>query len=65
MTTQTTTMCNHTFCLLPARAYSRMPAAYKVEQKFPNGYVKTTYVCESDMVEMRKVLSPTDTVIKL
>ena len=61
MTTQT--MCNHFFCLAPARAYSRHVAAYKVEQTFPwNGRTRTTYVCESDMVEMRKVLSPTDTV---
>ena len=63
MTTQTIpTMCNHMFCLLPSRAYSRGVASYKVQQTFPNGYVRTTYVCESDMVEMRKVLKPSDTV---
>lgn len=56
------TMCNHTFCLLPARAYSRMPAAYKVQQTFDNGYVKTTYVCESDMSVMRDILKPSDIV---
>ena len=61
----TTQMCNHFFCLAPARAYSRHVAAYKVEQTLPSGRVRTLNVCESDMVEMRKVLSPTDTVIKL
>lgn len=60
-----TTKCNHTFCTLPARAYSRRDAAYKVVQHWDNGNESVTYVCEDDMYHMSKVLKPTDTVIKL
>jgi hypothetical protein len=57
--------CTHFFCQMPARAYSRRQAAYKVTQVFPNGREIVTYVCEGDMSEMSKVLSDTATVIKL
>ena len=56
------TPCNHFFCLAPARAYSRGIAAYKVTQTLPSGRVRTTYVCKSDMVEMQKILKPSDVV---
>lgn len=56
------TMCNHFFCLAPARAYSRGIAAYKVTQTLPSGRVRTLNVCKSDMVELRKVLNPSDIV---
>ena len=57
------TMCNHFFCLAPARAYSRHVAEYKVTQYLPMGWgVRTTYVCDHDMVEMRKILGPNDIV---
>ena len=65
MTTQNTIKCSHTFCTLPARAYSRRDAAYKVDQIFPSGKVMTTYVCEDDMYHMSKVLKDTDTVTVL
>jgi hypothetical protein len=64
MTTQNNnTMCNHFFCTMPARAYSRKVAAYKVEQTMPNGNVRVTYACESDFAEMP--IKATDTVTKL
>lgn len=64
MNTQTI-KCNHFFCLGPARAYSRRNASYKVTQVWDNGNESVTYVCNDDMVEMRKVLKPTDIVITL
>lgn len=60
-----TIKCNHTFCLLPARAYSRRDAAYKVTQVWDNGKESVTYVCEDDMYHMSKVLKDNATVIKL
>jgi hypothetical protein len=63
MTTQT--MCNHFFCTMPARAYSRRVASYKVTQTFPNGRERVTFVCEDDMHAMQGVLTPSDTVTKL
>lgn len=57
--------CTHFFCEMPARAYSRRDAAYKVTQTFPNGHERVTYVCEKDMKEMSKVLQPSDTVVRL
>ncbi len=57
--------CNHFFCGMPARAYSRNVAAYVVTQNFPNGFQKVTHVCEKDMPAMSSVLTESDTVIKL
>jgi hypothetical protein len=53
--------CNHFFCLMPARAYSRGVASYKVTQHLPAGD-KVTYVCTDDMAAMSKVLKDTDIV---
>jgi len=58
-------LCEHFFCMMPARAYSRNIAKYRVVQNFDNGISKTTYVCESDMAAMVSVLTASDTVIKL
>lgn len=57
--------CNHFFCQMPARAYSRNVAAYVVTQTFPNGYVKVTHVCKEDMPAMASVLTDADTVVPI
>lgn len=64
MTTQTI-KCNHFFCTMPARAYSRRVAAWKVTQTLPNGRERVTYACHGDMQEMAKVLTDADTVERL
>jgi len=46
---------------MPARAYSRGIASYKVTQYLPHGE-KVTYVCTDDMAAMSKVLTDADTI---
>ena len=57
--------CTHFFCTMPARAGHEYTAKYKVVETFPNGYVRTTLVCEDDFREMSKVLLDNAVVTRL
>ena len=51
------TKCNHFFCELGGK---NKQATVKVEQTFPNGYVKVTNCCPSDFEAMSVVINNPD-----
>ena len=55
-------MCNHFFCTLSGK---NSVASFMVTQNWANGNSSTTICCESDFLEMNKVLKATDTVTVL
>lgn len=57
MNTMTSTKCNHFFCILGGKNKS---ATVKVEQTFPNGYVKITNCCPNDFEAFLPVIESPD-----
>ena len=49
--------CNHFFCILGGK---NKTATVKVEQTFPNGYVKVTNCCPSDFEAFLPVIESVD-----
>lgn len=51
-----TTMCEHFFCQMPARAYSKRQAAYEVSYTY-EGRTKTLKVCNSDLHPLMEMIT--------
>jgi hypothetical protein len=51
---ETKTMCNHFFCELGGK---QKYATHRVEQTFPNGYVKVTNCCPNDFEAFSVVIN--------
>jgi len=56
------TRCNHFLCTLSGK---NRVASFMVTQNWANGNSSTTMCCESDFIQMNKVLKATDTVTVL